>query len=98
MFLGNNDVCAPSLEEITDPAVFEAQYRAGLDVLAASDATLVPLDMPCWRINNGAGHSGAAVIRYVQTDSNIRKSRLSGLEVMVRIWITWQVCCSCPLR
>jgi hypothetical protein len=39
VFLGNNDVCAPSLAEMTDPAVFEAQYRAGLDVLAASDAT-----------------------------------------------------------
>ena len=39
VFLGNNDVCAASMEEMTDPAVFEAGYRAGLDVLAASDAT-----------------------------------------------------------
>lgn len=38
VFLGNNDVCAPSLSEMADPALFEAQYRAGLDVLA-SDAT-----------------------------------------------------------
>ncbi len=39
VFLGSNDVCAPSLAAMTDPVVFEAQYRAGLDVLAASDAT-----------------------------------------------------------
>jgi lysophospholipase L1-like esterase len=34
VLLGNNDVCADSLAEMTDPAVFEQQYRAGLDVLA----------------------------------------------------------------
>ena len=39
ILLGNNDVCAPSLEDMTEPALFELQYRAGLDVLAASDAT-----------------------------------------------------------
>ncbi len=39
VFLGNNDVCAPSMGEMTDPALFEAQYRAGLDVLASSSAT-----------------------------------------------------------
>jgi lysophospholipase L1-like esterase len=39
MLLGNNDVCADSLSAMTDPAQFEAQYRAGLDVLAASEAT-----------------------------------------------------------
>jgi len=39
VLLGNNDVCADSLDAMTDPSVFEAQYRAGLDVLAASDAT-----------------------------------------------------------
>jgi len=39
VLLGNNDVCAPSMSQMTDPALFEAQYRAGLDVLAASDAT-----------------------------------------------------------
>lgn len=39
VFLGNNDVCAPSMGEMTDPALFETQYRAGLDVLAASEAT-----------------------------------------------------------
>lgn len=39
VFLGSNDVCAPSLAEMTDPALFEAQYRAGLEVLAASEAT-----------------------------------------------------------
>jgi hypothetical protein len=39
VFLGNNDVCAESLGAMTDPALFEAQYRAGLDVLAASDNT-----------------------------------------------------------
>jgi len=37
--IGNNDVCAPGLNDMTDPALFELQYRAGLDVLAASDAT-----------------------------------------------------------
>lgn len=36
MLLGNNDVCADSLADMTDPALFEAQYRAGLDVLAAA--------------------------------------------------------------
>ena len=39
VLLGNNDVCADSPEEMTDPSVFEAQYRAGLDMLGASDAT-----------------------------------------------------------
>ncbi len=39
IFLGNNDVCAPTLDDMTDPALFELQYRAGLDVLAASDVT-----------------------------------------------------------
>lgn len=39
VFLGNNDVCAPSMVEMTDPILFEMQYRAGLDVLATSDAT-----------------------------------------------------------
>mgnify|MGYP002065466435 CR=1 FL=1 len=34
VLLGNNDVCAPSLAEMTDPALFEAQYRDGLDILA----------------------------------------------------------------
>lgn len=36
VLLGNNDVCAPSIATMTDPAVFEAQYRAGLDELAAA--------------------------------------------------------------
>jgi hypothetical protein len=36
ILLGNNDVCASSIGSMTDPAVFEAQYRAGLDVLADS--------------------------------------------------------------
>ena len=39
VMLGNNDACADSLAEMTDPALFEAQYRAGLDVLAASSTT-----------------------------------------------------------
>ena len=39
ILLGNNDVCASSLNSMTDPVLFEAQYRAGLDILAASDAT-----------------------------------------------------------
>jgi lysophospholipase L1-like esterase len=39
ILLGNNDVCAPSLETMTPPEEFESQYRAGLDILAASDAT-----------------------------------------------------------
>lgn len=34
ILLGNNDVCADDLAGMTDPALFEAQYRAGLDVLA----------------------------------------------------------------
>ena len=39
ILLGNNDVCAPSLEDMTNPEPFENQYRAGLDVLANSPAT-----------------------------------------------------------
>jgi len=43
ILLGNNDVCsAADPETMIDPVVlaaFESQYRAGLDVLAASDAT-----------------------------------------------------------
>ena len=39
VLLGANDVCAPSLGEMTDPALFETQYRAGLEVLAASNTT-----------------------------------------------------------
>ncbi len=39
MLLGNNDVCADSLSAMTDPGLFETQYRAGLDVLASSEAT-----------------------------------------------------------
>ena len=34
ILLGNNDVCASSLDAMTDTAIFETQYRAGLDVLA----------------------------------------------------------------
>jgi cysteine-rich repeat protein len=34
VLLGNNDVCADSMAEMTDPAVFESQYRAGLDQLS----------------------------------------------------------------
>ena len=36
ILLGNNDVCASSLDNMTDPVLFEAQYRAGLDVLASA--------------------------------------------------------------
>jgi lysophospholipase L1-like esterase len=39
VLLGANDVCAPSLGEMTDPALFDQQFRNGLDVLAASPAT-----------------------------------------------------------
>jgi len=39
VFLGNNDICAASLNAMTDPELFEAYYRAGLDVLASSNAT-----------------------------------------------------------
>ena len=35
VLLGNNDVCADTLADMTDPALFESQYRAGLDVLAS---------------------------------------------------------------
>jgi lysophospholipase L1-like esterase len=35
VLLGNNDVCADTLDEMTDPGLFESQYRAGLDVLAS---------------------------------------------------------------
>jgi len=39
VLLGNNDVCAPSLVEMTDTQLFEDQFRAGLDVLANDEAT-----------------------------------------------------------
>lgn len=39
ILLGNNDVCASSLDGMTDPSLFEQQYRDGLDVLAASSFT-----------------------------------------------------------
>jgi hypothetical protein len=39
VFLGNNDVCKDEVGTMTDPVLFEAQYRAGLDVLSASGAT-----------------------------------------------------------
>ena len=39
VFLGNNDVCASSLQAMTDPSLFESQYRAGLDALTADDST-----------------------------------------------------------
>jgi len=39
ILLGNNDVCASTLASMTDPSLFEQQYRDGLDVLAASPHT-----------------------------------------------------------
>jgi lysophospholipase L1-like esterase len=39
VLLGNNDVCADDFSTMTDPLQFEAQYRAGLDILTGSDAT-----------------------------------------------------------
>jgi hypothetical protein len=39
VFLGNNDVCTDTVGTMTDLDLFEAQYRDGLDVLAASDLT-----------------------------------------------------------
>lgn len=39
ILLGNNDVCASSLNAMTDPVLFEIQYRAGLAILAGSPAT-----------------------------------------------------------
>jgi len=40
ILLGNNDVCTESRDEpMTDPDMFDQEYRSGLDVLAASDAT-----------------------------------------------------------
>ncbi|MBT8363732.1 MAG: hypothetical protein KJP23_03440 [Deltaproteobacteria bacterium] len=39
ILLGNNDVCASSLDAMTPPEQFESQYRDGLDALAGSTAT-----------------------------------------------------------
>ena len=39
LLLGNNDICADSLSAMTDPGLFEIQYRAGLDVLASGETT-----------------------------------------------------------
>ena len=39
VLLGNNDVCAASTSDMTDPLLFENQFRAGLDVLAVNEAT-----------------------------------------------------------
>jgi len=39
VLLGNNDVCADSFNNMTNPQLFEDQFKAGLDVLVASEAT-----------------------------------------------------------
>ncbi|MFY9943264.1 MAG: SGNH/GDSL hydrolase family protein [Desulfobacterales bacterium] len=39
LLMGNNDVCADSLADMTPPEQFERFYRDGLDVLASSEAT-----------------------------------------------------------
>jgi lysophospholipase L1-like esterase len=39
VLLGGNDVCADSIAQMTPADQFEQQYRAGLDVFSASDAT-----------------------------------------------------------
>jgi len=39
VFLGNNDVCAVNNASMTNPAIFESQYRAGLDVLSGNTVT-----------------------------------------------------------
>ena len=39
ILLGSNDVCGASLDAMTDPADFEIHYRAGLEILAASEKT-----------------------------------------------------------
>ena len=39
VLLGNNDVCADTLDGMTDPDVFRSQFRAGLDVLAGNPST-----------------------------------------------------------
>ena len=39
ILLGSNDVCAPNMDSMTDPILFENQYRAGLEVLAQSAVT-----------------------------------------------------------
>jgi len=39
ILLGNNDVCASTLDTMTDPVLFAEQYRAGLDVLAQNPET-----------------------------------------------------------
>jgi lysophospholipase L1-like esterase len=39
VLLGSNDVCAADIASMTDPAVFEAEYRAGLDALAGNEST-----------------------------------------------------------
>jgi lysophospholipase L1-like esterase len=39
ILLGNNDVCASSLEAMTSPEQFERRYRDGLDVFSASETT-----------------------------------------------------------
>lgn len=39
VLLGANDVCADTLDGMTEPALFEAQFRAGLDILKNSAAT-----------------------------------------------------------
>jgi len=36
ILLGNNDVCADTMADMTDPALFEDQFRDGLNVLAGS--------------------------------------------------------------
>lgn len=39
ILLGSNDVCADTLDDMTDAGLFETQYRAGLEVLAQNATT-----------------------------------------------------------
>ncbi len=39
VYLGNNDACADTISEMTSAADFEANYRAGLDILAGAEET-----------------------------------------------------------
>ncbi len=63
VFLGNNDVCADSLDTMTDPIQFEADYRAGLDILSSAESTKnaeihvsgIPAIYWLWVAKKGAG-------------------------------------------
>jgi len=81
VLLGNNDVCADSPGEMTDPGLFYQQFRAGLDVLANDPAThnarIDVISIPAIYWLWYAKHSSFAC-RFVWAVGNVCQALLSG--------------------